>query len=517
MAATLSTYGFKEVDKDPDSPDFPKPDKKFKLIWERFFASIEEPYFFVLSTMRDALGWTEVDKIKDIFSASETSAFYGSVGSRLSIAQDRVMTYSKSIGMFLTELFKMARELRIIEQRIDLNEATNRGQRSADKALKGLWVDLVDGGPKNPSSIISLSREAGFSVLMDLFFGTYIQSPKDQKEIGSKVDEAVNRLKFNQTMKSVLARKLVTYLTWKQRTFEELKTRKLFMQKHIRQYYLTIRMYTTWLRPYLTHVKRLGMDESKLSSPDLVAGFETSMTELELMFKKPTKKGNYYSIINVHFLFKTQPKMDFHQDGYQHRGPIHVGKVYITFRGYVWDKKQIEEYKKFRAEEDFELLGAINDEIKAALDNLSDDIKDFIFNLGEKIYKEIDVLMHELNIDYNEVLHWEKLYKKAKEEEEFKGTLKEYIEKNKKHKKDKIKLGSIFDPFKHLVNGFSEMITGKEIFRSKEEGDKKKDTKPTKAEAWQMEKEKEDAKKAMLGPLWNIFKVFKKAHGMLAW
>ncbi len=505
MSELLEKYGFEKGDSDADSPGFPKPIKKFRLIWERYFASIEEPYFFVLSTMRDSLGWTDVDKIKDIFSASETSAFYGSIGSRLALAQDRVAQYSASIGKFLTELFKMVRELRVIDQRIKLQDDATKGDKAADKALKGIWTDLVEQGAKNPSSVIGLSREVGFTILPDLFFGTYVKKSDD-------VHSAVKDLKFNEKIKEVLARKLKSYMVWKEKTYEEWTARQSFLKKYIKQYFLTIKMYMNWLRPYMTHIKRLGMDESKLNSPDLIAGFETSMTELELLFKKKDKKSKHHSIISVHFLFKTQPKMEFHQDGYQHRGPIHVGRVIMTFRGFVWTDEQLEEYKKYRKEEDFELLATINEEINAAMNTLSSDIKNYLLNIGETTEEE-EKLIKEFNIDQAELSRWQTSYKSEKDRG-YKKSLKEYIKENKEAKGEKLELTSVFDPFKHLANGFSEMITGRDIFKFKESTPEKR---PTKAQVWLDKQNEEKAKEKMLGPLWTVYEIFKKAHGMLAW
>lgn len=505
MAVTLKDYGFEEDVDDMDSPGFPKCIKKFRLVWQRHFASIEEPYFFVLSTLKDGFGWKDVDKIKDIFSASETSAFYGQVGSRLSIAQDKAMQYSASIGKFLLELFKMVRELRIIDQRIKLHNDADKKDKAADKALKGVWTDVVEGGVKNAGSVFGLAREVGFTILPDLFFSTYVYKSKD-------VHSVVKELKFNQKIKEVLARKLKSYMIWKEHTFDELVNRQRFMKKHIKQYYLMIKMYMTWLRPYLTHIKRLGMDESKLSSPELVAGFETSMTELEILFKKKT--GDLYSIILVHFLFSTQPRMEFHQDGYQHRGPIHIGRATMTFRGYVWDEEQLKNYKKLRKEEDFEILRAINEEVNAAMETLGDDIKNYLLDLGETTDEEAKI-MKEFNITQTEVSRWERDYKDEKKKGYSKSFI-AYIKENKEKKTPKLEVGSIFDPFKHIVNGFSEIVSGREIFRFKESPEKKI-KKPTKAEAWAKEQQKSKAKKAVLGPLWEVYKIFKKGHGMLAW
>ena len=283
-------------------------------------------------------------------------------------------------------------------------------------------------------------------------------------------------------------------MVWKEKTYEEWTARQSFLKKYIKQYFLTIKMNMNWVRPYMTHIKRLGMDESKLNSPDLIAGFETSMTELELLFKKKDKKSKHHSIISVHFLFKTQPKMEFHQDGYQHRGPIHVGRVIMTFRGFVWTDEQLEEYKKYRKEEDFELLATINEEINAAMNTLSSDIKNYLLNIGETTEEE-EKLIKEFNIDQAELSRWQTSYK-SENDRGYKKSLKEYIKENKEAKGEKLELTSVFDPFKHLANGFSEMITGRDIFKFKESTPEKR---PTKAQVWLDKQNEEKAKEKMLG------------------
>ena len=92
--------------------------------------------------------------------------------------------------------------------------------------------------------------------------------------------------------------------------------------------------------------------------------------------------------------------------------------------------------------------------------------------------------------------------------------MKEYIKENKEAKGEKLELTSVFDPFKHLANGFSEMITGRDIFKFKESTPEKR---PTKAQVWLDKQNEEKAKEKMLGPLWTVYEIFKKAHGMLAW
>ena len=62
--------------------DFPKPDfpprsipHNRRIEYESYNASIEEAYFWFLNYLKSDLGFARIDKITDLFSASEHSAF----------------------------------------------------------------------------------------------------------------------------------------------------------------------------------------------------------------------------------------------------------------------------------------------------------------------------------------------------------------------------------------------------------------------------------------------------------
>jgi hypothetical protein len=455
---------------DPTESDYPKAERRQKIIYETFGLSIEEPYYWFLNLIKEYVT-RDIVKVKDVFSASETSAFFGSASARLNIQQDRASQYLGLIGKMLRDLFQIIREIKMIDMRVDMYTKSDKGDKSADMALKGIWVDLVEGGTKNASSVLGLSREVGFTILPDLFFGTYVKEAEH-------VDEAIKKLKFNEKIKEVLARKLSAFLIWKSHTKKEIDARRGFLIRYIRQHYDTIFMYMNWVRPYLTHVKRLSMEQGHLKSPDLIAAFEGSMIEIELMTRF-VKKKKYSSCINFHFLYRTRPSMDFHQDGYQHRGPVHVGRVEINIRGYVWDNKTYENYLKYRRDEDFDLLSSIDDSIKEAMTLLGDDLKMYIEEAGGK---------------------WRHSQENSEEEDS---------------SEEKKPSTSILDPFKDLVNGFGELTLGREIFGN---GKKEVKTKVTKFQKWSESKEKEKLKSGMMDfPIWKICEFFKKAHRMLAW
>ena len=69
--------------------------------------------------------------------------------------------------------------------------------------------------------------------------------------------------------------------------------------------------------------------------------------------------------------------MKFVQEGYQ-RGPIHVGKMIMTLRGYIWTHEDVEKYLKMKDEEDFELMKAISSAVKVAMESLGGELLKYL-------------------------------------------------------------------------------------------------------------------------------------------
>ncbi|MBI2139427.1 hypothetical protein HYU14_00770 [Candidatus Woesearchaeota archaeon] len=367
---------------------YPKPLAKYRIQVEGYNLSIEEPYFWMLNYLRWFHSFTHIDKITDIFSASEHSAFFGASQQRLGIQQDRISQYLATIGKMVRELFQLVREMRILDERMGYYHDSYTDSVSAESAeitLKGIWVDLVEQGAKNPASVYGMAREVQFTTLPDLFFATH---PKKQEDVDITVDR--DRSDFNRKVREVLKRKLRSYLAWKETTFEELKNRRVFTLKYLRQHFEIIRMYMGWVKPYLKTVLRMSMDQDKLESPDLISAFETSMIEVEILARKAAKEKvtlhgeevQVWQVIVPHFYFRTRPEMSYVQEGYQ-KGPLHVGRVEITLRCYAWTDKEIELYKEMRKQEDIYLMGFVDESVRAAMDALGDELMRYLQEAGE--------------------------------------------------------------------------------------------------------------------------------------
>ncbi|MBS3122192.1 hypothetical protein J4434_04890 [Candidatus Woesearchaeota archaeon] len=449
---------------------FPKPKGVRRAVLQEFNQSIEEMYFWLLEEIRQSQGFKDITKITDIFSASEQSAFFGSAQQRLGLQQDKVSQFLATIGKMVKELFQLVRELRILDERlgyyVDSSDATSKSRESAEITLKGIWIDLIEQGAKNPASVYGMSRELQFTTLPDLFFSINPPTNRD-------VDEYVDKLDFNRKVKEVLKRKLRTYLEWKERTHHELKSRRLFTLKYLRQHFDIIRMYMTWVKPYLKNIRRLQLAERQ-ESPDLISAFEGSIVEIELLLKrfsnnmdldKPIKHNTeIYAVIIVYIFHRTKPTMSYQQE-YQ-KGPMHIGLTDLQMRAYAWNKKKIDKYIKMKEHEDMLLLESVDDSVKAAMEALGDELEKYLKEAGEEI-----TMPKEKKIDLK-------------------------------------KPQTIYDPFFAVFRGAFELFGVNSHKKEKEHSH---------LNEAQLEIEKDIAKKDANGTLWQLYKNFKKKNKCLNW
>ena len=235
---------------------YPAPALRYRIVYESFKKSIEELYFWLLNYLRWDLGFMVYEKLTDVFAAAEHSAFFGVAQQRVGLQQDKVIQFLATIGKMIKDLFQIVREIRVIDERLgyydDSLVASSKSRESAEIVLKGIWVDQVEGGGKNPSSVYGLARELQFTTLPDLFYAIHPRHP-------GEVDEMIDSLDFNKKVKEVLKRKLRQFIQWKKETHKELANRRSFTVKYLRQHYDVIKMYMTWVKPYLRNIDRLRM------------------------------------------------------------------------------------------------------------------------------------------------------------------------------------------------------------------------------------------------------------------
>lgn len=484
---------------------FPKSKLTYRVVHQIFNQSIEENYFWTVEFLRTHEAYNDILKITDMFSASEHSAFFGSAQQRLGLQQDKVSQFLATIGKMVKELFQLVREIRILDERLGYYEDSLNGhsktRESAEITLKGIWIDLVEQGSKNPASVYGMARELQFTTLPDLFFSLNPLSIDD-------VDSEVAKLDFNRKVKEVLARKLRTYLQWKVTTYDEIKNRRIFTIKYLRQHFDIIKMYMHWVKPYLRNIRRLQL-MNQTNSPDLISAFEGSLVEIEILAKKlPTNfrlgrqiltNEKYYSVIILHFSYRSTPQMAYNQE--YNRGPLHIGKTDLTLRAYAWDDKKIEKYREMKDEEDFELLSIVDGSVKAALEALGDELQRYLHEAGSQ---ETFATGSGKKIGKGHGSHDTPA---NKGHEEHGHNNQEHVERG--HGKP----SGFAEPFLAVARGFGEVLKPLSFgLGSKDKGDHGHHMSEQ-----VKENEKKVAGKVASDGCYQIYKEFKKKNGMVHW
>ena len=453
---------------------FPQPIQSFRLSWEVYDLSLEEPYFWILDVLKES--FPVIEKLEDAFAAAENSAFFGVSQQRLAAQQDRVSQFLATAGKMIKELFQMVRELRILDERLtyyeeaaaELPKPIAERKKSAEITLKGIFIDLVQGGGKSPGSVYGMARELEFITLPDLFFDT----PPFRGE--PELDAYVKNLDetFNRNLVRVLQRHLRQFIEWKLRTHKEHATRKRFMLKYLKQHFEIIKMYITWVKPYLSHVGKLTLKEKSLESADLVAAFEGSMLDIEILARKEEKvddENTVNSCLLVSFAYRTRPELKVQQEGYQ-RGPVHIGKMEVNFRAYVWMNKEVENYRALKDKETKELMGEVSSSIREAMTSLGTELDQYLEEAQELVRAEKE----------------QKGEKKEEKSEEKKEPKKTFAEKF---------LGEFYVPRK---KGEKKQKTSKELLQK-------------------IEEKKKELRGHVLNFCWIAYHNFKKSHRMIAW
>ncbi len=453
---------------------YPSPGKRYHILYEAFNLSIEEVYFWLIDHIRYDQSWTRAYKIRDIFTATENSAFFGASQQRLGIQQDRVQQYLATIGKMTKDLFQIVRELRILDEKLQPRREWKKS-KSADATLKSEFIDLVEnrGGQTSPGSVYGLASQLGYATLPDLFFNTQVYELE-------KVDQAIDRLDFNTNVKNVLKRKLYQFVNWKLKTDHELESRRTFTLKYLRQHWDVIEMYMNWVKPYLRHIARLQMNDTRLTEPDLIGAFEQSYVETEVLFAKPQpKEGKMRDCLLLTINFRTRPNLSYQQEGYN-RGPVHVGQADIFLRTYTWTDQHITNYRKYREQEDLYMIGVVDKSVQAAMEAMGEELEKYLAEAGEPKYKE-----------------------RIQAEEK---------ETAKRKKEEQTLFGSLLEPFSALGSGFGDLfgMAGASVLFSTQ---KAKKPSFTFAEGWAGGKKNSGLNKQT----YQVIKNFKKSHGMLTW
>jgi len=336
----------------------------YKISYDSTSEGLEPIYFWILDFFKDSLPagleMDEIIKYKDEYDASVASGYFGEMGTRLSVMQDRAMKIMATVNTVIRSIINIIYDLREFSIRLahydNFHSGISSTRQAARLALKQLWMDQVD-IKKSRGSINALSQQLEFVTLRDAFL--FVEKLE-------KIDE----LDINERVKRILKARLEEYFEWEKNSETELRKRYSIERSYLKSQVASLKYYTLWVKPYLVAAQKLGMtsfaSSSGRQSPNLVNAFSNMEMHLGLFGMKEVKpekviKGyssmkferKFYSCIEVDIVFRTIPRSVQGQYGSHY---VHSGRIDLIFTPYSFTDEEIKEIYKLKEEEDFELI-----------------------------------------------------------------------------------------------------------------------------------------------------------------
>lgn len=371
-----------------------KPLASFKLVYDAPTAQLEPIYFWLLDFMQEA-GW-KVEKVTDNFNSSVGSGHFAEMGQRATKMQEEGMKILGAINQVIKSSINLIYDLKEFEIRLrnyeDANSKDKKLMESGMLGLKQIWLDQVD-IKRGRGSIHQMSYELGFTTLRDAFM--ICNSIQDAEKMANDKDGIIN-----DQVKRILIPRISEFLKWKELSEKELKKRFEIEKTYLKSQVATLKLYTSYARPYLKAAEELKLKgfEGKADdflvnpkNPALVNMFNTAMFELVLFAKKeinfkseierknlPTSfikynpKRRYFSINVVSLVFRGIPQK-VTQQAYGFGG-----RVEVSFDSYTLNDEEIALLKKTLDKDDID--SAINFSYEAtqeSLDQLKEDLERF--------------------------------------------------------------------------------------------------------------------------------------------
>lgn len=362
-----------------------------KLVYDSNVETLEPVYFWLLDFIQ-TLG-LEVEKLADNFVASPGSGYFTEVESRATRMREEGMKILGSVNTVIRSIINLIYDLKEFEIRFkDYENSANKDPKIKEagiSSLKQRWLTFVD-VKRGIGGIDSMTHQYGFTTLRDAFM--VAKSIKD-----------VDKMDLNDRVKRILKPRIAEFLEWEKRSESELKKRYNIEKNYLKSQTNALKLYSSWVKPYLKTAEQLRMKEAGAKMPALVSAFNTMVLELCLFGKKEInaeeaarekdipekflkiipKLRKYYQCIFIDFVFRGIPRRVSPQSPHY----AHGGRVDLSFKSYVLNEDEIALLgKKLEQDDMHELLRVAEGITEESLTTIQEDIDHFL--KGDKEEKE---------------------------------------------------------------------------------------------------------------------------------
>jgi len=403
-----------------------EPLQEHTLIYDSLSETLEPTYFWVVDKMNEFFGG-KVEKLVDNFVSTPGSGHFGELGTRATRMQEESMKILGAVNTVVKSILNLIYDLKEFEIRLEhYNASKNKEDKKAEAgllALKQIWMDSVD-VKRGRGSINMLAQDLNFVTLRDAF-------------MAAKDDKNVDKMDLNDRVKRILKPRIKEFLEWKERSEKELRKRFEVEKSYLKSQVNSLKLYTSWLRPYLMAAENLKMNEMG-RHPGLVKAFNTIFLQLVLLGKTGIKieeaitakdlppkfdrikwKREYHSCVVVELQFRGIPSRVGQQSHY-----AFGGRAEVNFKAYALNDDELAMLdKKLREESVEEGLKLMEGITTDSLEQIKEDIDHFLENTEEKEEEE-------KGKDVNPFLALFGIYEKRDKKKEVKKEIKEVKKDN---------------------------------------------------------------------------------------
>lgn len=375
----ISPHYAKKVKRKADVPS-----AKYNLIYDSPSETLEPLYFWILDFMNNTFNG-DVEKLLDNFTSSPGSGHFAELGARATRMQEEATKILGNVNTVLKSIINIIYDLKEFEIRLEhYEEAKSKNKENAEAgllALKQIWMDQVD-IKRGRGSINMLAQDLNFITLRDAF-------------MVAKTIEEVDKIDLNDRVKRILKPRLQEFLEWRKRSETELKKRFEIEKTYLKSQTNAIQLYSRWAKPYLKAASQLNMSEK--TRPEVVNVFNTLFLELTLLgknkadprqtaidkdipqdFKEIKMKRDYYSCVLVDFNFRGIP-----QKVGQHY--TFGGRANVTFKAYALNQNELDLLHERLKESDLnDALNLVEGATEESLNQLKEDINYFLKEESER-------------------------------------------------------------------------------------------------------------------------------------
>ena len=447
------------------------PAEEHQLVYESTSETLEPVYFWILDFVNNLYDG-KVEKLVDNFTSSPGSGHFAELGARATRMQEEGMKIMQTVGVLIKSLINIIYDLRQFEIRFhDYDAAKSKDKEKAEAgliALKQIWLDNVDIKRGNTSIKALTFSQAAFATLIDAF-------------MIAKNEKNVKEMDLNDRVRRILIQRIHEFNKWIDLSEKELRKRYEIQRSWLKSQVNSLQLYTRWVKPYLTAAEKLTAKE-RGREPAVVTVFNTILLELTLLckkevsveqevvaktlpenFRKLKSRRKYYNCVLIDFIFRGIPQRVSQQAHY-----VFGGRTEVTFRAYCLNEDELALLEEKLDESNLtDSLRLVEGATEESLTQLKEDIDYFLKNEKDR---ELDIEQKKEEEDVNP---FSALFGFGK------GKSKEVKEKDKnKEKIQKLKeKGAVSDNYtESLIREVGEENAAKSCF--------------------------------------NIFDVYKKAHGM---